>query len=141
MKKTITVILSMFILFSFLTVATADSPYSSESVTSYRYIGLYNASTNLSITGNTARCNGSAFAKSPNYSLKVTLSLQKSMNGSWSTIVSWKGTGTGYVGVVLSETSSGLSSGTYRCKMYVRVYDSNGIFVESSTVFSQTCSI
>ena len=87
MKKTITFILSMFILLSFLTVATADSPYSSESVTSYRYIGLYNASTNLSITGNTARCNGSAFAKSPNYSLKVTLSLQKSMNGSWSTIV------------------------------------------------------
>lgn len=141
MKKMFVVMLSIMLLFTSISISSADSNTSTdEAVPVYRFIGLYLANTKLSISNGIANCTCVARAKTSDYSLSVTLTLQKKSGANWNNIISWSGTGNGFTGVVLNKTKSGLSSGTYRCKAYVRVYDSNGIFVESTNVYSQSCS-
>lgn len=141
MKKCFAIVLTILLLISSIGVTSADGIYTEESIFLDRYIGLYRAYATLSIASGTASCTGVAKAKTSNYSLSLILSLQKKSGTSWNTIISWSGTGSGISGIVLNKTKSGLSSGTYRCKAYVRMYDSNGVFVESTTVYSQTCTI
>lgn len=141
MKKCFAIVLTILLLISSIGVTSADVTDTEENIILDRYIGLFKAYTTLSIASGTANCSGVGKAKTSNYTLSLTLSLQKKSGTSWNTIISWSGTGSGINGIVLNKTKSGLSSGTYRCKAYVRVYDSNGVFVESTTVYSQTCTI
>lgn len=141
MKKCFAIVLTILLLISSIGVTSADVTDTEENIILDRYIGLFKAYTTLSIASGTASCTGVAKAKSSNYSLSLTLSLQKKSGISWNNVTSWIGTGSGISGVVLNRTKSGLTSGTYRCVVYVQVYDSNGAFVESTTVYSQSCSI
>ena len=43
--------------------------------------------------------------------------------------------------VKLDENKSGLSTGTYRVRLYIAVYDSNGTFVESANAYSKLKTI
>ncbi len=143
MKKAIVILLALLLIippFS-LSVAEENQFENWNGLIEERFIALSQASASLSISNNTAKCKAIAYANSSEYHLYVTLSLQKMSGNTWNSIASWNGTGSGVTGVILSKTKSGLSSGTYRCKAYVRVYDSNGAFVESTTVYSQTCTI
>lgn len=141
MKKCFVIVLSMLLLFSSVGATSADSINTEESIILDRFIGLYKANATLSINNGTANCTGVARAKTSSFSLVATLSLQKRSGVSWSTIASWSGSGSGITGVILNKTKSGLPSGTYRCKLYVNVYGSNGTYIESTTVYSQSCSI
>lgn len=143
MKKAVILFLSLLLIFSSISVSVAEerSYESSESLIEERFIGLSQVSASLIITNNTAKCKATAFANSSEYKLYVTLSLQKKSGNTWNNIANWSKSGSGVTGVVLSKTKSGLTSGTYRCKTYVRVYDSNGNYVESTTEFSQSFSI
>ena len=141
MKKCFAIVLTILLLISSIGVTSADGIDSEENIILDRYIGLFKTYATLSMSSGTASCTGVAKAKTSNYSLSLTLSLQKKSGTSWNTIISWSGTGSGISGIILNKTKSGLSSGTYRCKAYVRVYDSNGLFVESTTVYSQILSI
>ncbi len=143
MKKAIVILLALLLIippFS-LSVAEENQFENWNGLMEERFIALSQASASLSISNNTAKCKAFAYANSSEYHLYVTLSLQKMNGNTWSTIASWIGSGSGITGVVLNKSRSGLSSGTYRCKAYVRVYDSHGAFVESTTVYSQTCTI
>lgn len=106
-----------------------------------KFIGLSQATVAISASGNTAKCQGVARAKSNEYSLQVTMTLQRKSVLIWKSVTSWNGTGIGYIGVTLSESKSGLSVGTYRTKLYVQVYDSDGNYVESTTVYSKSIKI
>lgn len=131
----------LFVLSSFSFSVAEGTEGKSSLMVEERYIGLSRATTNLSLSNNTANCKAVAYAKTSGYTLYVTLSLQKKSGTSWNYVTSWIGVGSGFSGVVLNKTKSGLTSGTYRCKAYVRVYDSNGSYVESTTVYSQSITI
>lgn len=141
MKKCFAIVLTILLLLASVSTTSADGIDVEENIILDRYIWLFKAYATLSITNGTANCTGVAKAKSSNYSLSLTLSLQKKSGTSWNYVASWIGTGSGINGVVLNRTKSGLTSGTYRCVAYVQVYDSNGAYVESTTVYSQTCTI
>lgn len=143
MKKAIILLISLLMVLSSISFSVAEEHRyeSPEELTAERFIGLSRASASMSISNNTAKCKATAYASSSEYYLYVTLSLQKKSGNSWKTIASWNGSGSGITGVILSKTKSGLVSGTYRCKAYVRVYDSNGSYVESTTVYSQSITI
>lgn len=143
MKKITILLLSFLLVFSSVSFSDAEESQheSSGTLIEERFIGLSRASASLNISSNTAKCKATAYANSSEYYLYVTLSLQKKNGNTWNTIASWNGSGSGITGVVLSKTKSGLVSGTYRCKAYVRVYDSNGSYVESTTVYSQSITI
>lgn len=143
MKRIIILVLSTVLIFTSISITAADEINSTtkETIMDNRFIGLYRATSSIGITNNTANCKATAFAKTTDYSLYVILSLQKKSGANWNNIISWSDTGSGLTGVVLSKTKSSLSSGTYRCKVYVRVYNSNGTFIESTTVYSQPRSI
>lgn len=143
MKKVIILLLSLLMVLSSISFSVAEEHRyeSPEELTAERFIGLSRASASMSISNNTAKCKATAYANSSEYYLYVALSLQKKSGNTWSTIANWNGSGSGITGVILSKTKSGLVSGTYRCKAYVRVYDSNGSYVESTTVYSQSITI
>lgn len=143
MKKAFATILSLILVFSILSFSVAENHTVDTHVSAIeeRYIGLRRVTSQLAISNNTANCKATAYAINSSYSLYVTMSLQKQTGANWNTVISWSGSGSGFAGVVLNKTKSGLSSGTYRCKAYVRVYDSNGTFVESTTIYSQTITI
>lgn len=143
MKKVTILLLSFMFIFSSVSFSVAEESQReiSGNLIEERFIGLSRASTSLNISTNTAKCKATAYASSSEYYLYVTLSLQKKNGNTWNTIASWNGSGSGITGVILSKTKSGLVSGTYRCKAYVRVYDSDSAFIESTIIYSQLYTV
>ena len=142
MKKLVICVLIVLLILPPLRFASADCNESQiDDPILERFIGLLQATAAISASGNTAKCQGVARAKSNEYSLQVTMTLQRKSFIVWKSVTSWNGTGIGYVGVTLSESESGVSAGTYRTKLYVEVYDSGGNYVESTTVYSKSIKI
>lgn len=136
MKKTIALILSIVFVLSSLSTAFAeevtvpeDEPIIEE------YIDLSRITTTLNISGNIASCYGLARTIINTDSIHMWMYLQKQTSTGWTTVYSWYEQDTRIV--VLDESRSGLSSGTYRLRLYVKVYDANGSFVESANAYSK----
>lgn len=74
---------------------------------------------------------GSAFAT---MNIKVTVILQKMVNYNWQDQATWSGEG------AFSASAGGeryiSATGTYRTKMYAEIYNEDGTFGESVTIFS-----
>lgn len=138
MKKVVSLLLVVMILVfsvpAFAADANALAPQ--DPVIEPNYVGLMSVTSGLSITNGTATCKGSAKAKYTNYSLNLTMQLQKKNGSTWSPVSQWTGTGTGVLGVSLNKTKSGLTSGSYRVKVTVKVYNGSGSLVESPTIYS-----
>ena len=107
MKKCFAIVLTILLLISSIGVTSADGIDSEENIILDRYIGLFKTYATLSISSGTASCTGVAKAKTSNYSLSLTLSLQKKSGTSWNTIISWSGTGSGISGIILNKTKFG----------------------------------
>jgi len=143
MKKILTVFL-VIMLFCCLTIpayavepaAVVDPPTAEPC---FQVLTVVSSGIDIS-AAKTAICTGIARGSSNSYTLKVTMNLQQKIDGSWTSIAFWKTTGTGPSGVSFSKIKQGLSSGIYRTRVYVGVYDSSGNFVESTTVYSQNMS-
>ncbi len=140
MKKLISIVVITILLFSIIVPTYAeeleppvDDPIFEE------FQGMRTVTASLEISGSIATCHSKLTGKS-SYSYFLTMSLQRQNGSSWSTVISWTGSGTGINGIDIIKTKSGLSSGTYRCKVYVSVYDSNDQFIESTTVYSRSSS-
>lgn len=97
------------------------------------YIGVSGRSCNLTISSKNAACTGNATLKS-GYSSKLTLTLQKKSNGTWSTVQTWSSSGSRI------NRSCKVSSGTYRAVFTAKIYNSSGKYVETVTVTSVTAS-
>lgn len=138
MKKVVSLLL-VLIIFSFaMPVFAVDANASApqDPIIEPNYVGLQSVTSGLSITNGTATCKGSAKAKYTNYSLNLTMQLQKKNGTTWSNVSQWTGSGTGVLGVSLNKTRSGLTSGSYRVKVTVKVYNGSGSLVESPTIYS-----
>ncbi len=140
MKKQISILIIAILLFSIIVPAYAEElepPIDNPVIEEFQ--GMRSVTASLEISGSTATCHSKLTGKS-SYSYCLTMSLQKQNGSSWSTVVSWSETGAGINGINLTKVKSGLSSGIYRCKVSVSVYDSNNQQVESTTAYSTSLS-
>jgi len=115
----------------------ANLPISVQPETIPFYTGTISISASLSIsTSGKASCYSSIYLYS-GYTANLTMHLQrKATNGTWITIESWYGSGSGITGVVLTESYWGLSAGnTYRVFASANVYK-NSALIESVSVSS-----
>lgn len=136
MKKTIALILSIvFVLSSLPTTFAEDVTVPADEPIIEEYIDLAVVSAALQINGNTALCYGSARTIVNTDSIHMWMYLQKQTSAGWTTVYSWHEQDVRLA--VLDESRNGLSSGTYRVRVYVRVYDANGSFVESANAYSK----
>lgn len=69
--------------------------------------------------------------------IEVTATLQKLNGSSWSYVDDWSTSGTG--AAYISESCT-VSRGTYRVKTVGKVYDKNGKYIETVTVYSTSKS-
>ena len=95
---------------------------------------------NLSISGTTATCTSRATGDDVK-SITATQTLQKKSGSSWVAVTgaSWTKT-TSISSLYMSNSKSGLSSGTYRLKSVFTLTSSNGK-TETITVYSQESTI
>ncbi len=136
MKRIAVFILSFVLALSSLATAYAeDVTHPADEPIIEEYVDLLSVSTSLRVNGNTAFCYGSACSRVNTDSIHMWMYLQKQTSTGWTTVYSWYKQDTRIA--VLDESRSGLSSGTYRVRVYVRVYDANGSFVESANAYSK----
>lgn len=136
MKRIAVLILSFVLALSSLATAYAeDVSHPADEPVIEEYVDLISVSASLRVNGNTAFCYGSACSRVNTDSIHMWMYLQKQTSAGWTTVYSWYEQDTRLA--VLDESKSGLSSGTYRLRLYVKVYDTNGYFVESANVYSK----
>ena len=135
MKKIIALILSIVFVVSSLSTTFAEEVTVPEEPITEEYIDLSRITATLNISGNTASCYGSARTIINTDSIHMWMYLQKQTSTGWTTVYSWYKQDVHLA--VLDESRSGLSSGTYRLRLYVKVYDANGYFVESANAYSK----
>ena len=95
----------------------------------------------LTVTGTTAKCKSNAL--DPNYQatkILVSQSLQKkNSSGNWTIVYAWSNTINSYQGTV-TNSKSGLASGTYRLKSTFYTYVGNTC-TATNTVYSSSKTI
>lgn len=98
------------------------------------YVNAVSASSELTITGTTAKCVSRATGISSVTSIVINQTLQKkTSSGTWQTVTHWNETDTGYVASTTNYKYS-LSSGTYRLKTQFTFLTSTGF--ENVTAYS-----
>ena len=136
MKKAIVLFLALIFTLSSLTATYADDVTEpADDPIIEEYIDIYRITTSLGISGNTASCYGSAQSRVDTDSIHMWMYLQKQTSTGWTMVTSWYKQNTRLVS--LDNTKSGLSAGTYRVRLYIEVYDSNGNFVEYANAYSK----
>ena len=137
MKKPISICLAVLIL-TLLTVpayAVEVGNYTTESVMSPQFTYIWQMSAGLGINSSgKAHCAGSVDVASMTYSAKLTVTLERNKNGSWSTVQSWTGTGVG-PGLIVEEDYY-VVQGTYRVKTTAQAYNSEGTLLETQSIYS-----
>ncbi len=135
MKRVFILLLAlMLFLASFITSYAEESDMATNYL-NIRYVDLTRLSASLNISGTTASCSGTAKTLISTDTIKMSMYLQKQTSTGWSNVSSWYKQGVRLV--TLKKDKSGLTAGTYRVRLYVLVYDSNGSFIESANVYSQ----
>ena len=136
MKRIIVLMLALVLaLTSFAMSHAEESNVALKELHGIKYVDLTILSAALEISGNTASCSGTAKTMVSTDTIKMTMYLQKQVSTGWSTAASWSKQGKKLV--TLDKSKSGLSAGTYRVRLYIAVYDSNGTFVESANAYSK----
>ncbi len=114
----------------------AESISTESGIISPRFTAILSISAGLSINSSgKAACAGSVTPSSNTYTADMTVSLEKSTSNGWSTIKSWTGSGTGYVGVVI-DAYYYVTSGTYRVCTTAKIYNSSGTLLETESFYS-----
>jgi len=137
MKKPISICLAILIL-TLLTVpayAVDAGNYTTKSVMSPQFTYIWQMSAGLGINSSgKALCAGSVDVASMTYSAELTVTLERNINDSWSTVKSWTGTGVG-PGLIV-EKEYYVVQGTYRVKTTAKVYSSEGTLLETQSIYS-----
>lgn len=138
MKKRITsgILILVLVLTSVASAVSATAP-SSEAIQP-RWTRIYSLKAFLDISSSgRADCSSKVMLKNSSDSAELTMSLQRSSNGtSWTTVKTWTDSGQGSISVDGSWYV--LSGYYYRVKAAVKVYNSSGTLVESATAYSAT---
>ena len=138
MKKRITsgILILVLVLTSVASAASANSPTTEAIQPRWTRIFSLTASLDISSSGR-ADCSSNAMLRISGDSADLTMSLQRSSNGtSWTTVKTWTESGRGSIS--MDESWYVLSGYFYRVKATVEVYNSSGTLVESATAYSAT---
>lgn len=135
MKKSVILLLVVFVLSALTTAYADDVTMPVDEPIIEEYIDLSSTTASLQINGNTASCYGYARSRVSTDSIHMWMYLQKQTTTGWTTVSSWYKQNVRLVS--LDKTKSGLSAGTYRVRVYIEVYDFNGIFVEYANAYSK----
>jgi hypothetical protein len=84
-----------------------------------------------------ANCSGVVNLYNNNYSVVLTVQLQKYNSGSWSTIKIWTSSGKGIAGTIIDQYYY-VAGGTYRVCSTAQVYNTSGYLIERESVYSAT---
>ncbi|WP_028509276.1 hypothetical protein [Ruminococcus sp. NK3A76] len=140
MKKIISAILSLVLVFNCGSAAFAEGEYDTheDEITTEEYIYTRQISNYLSISNNTASCLSTVMGY-PDVTTKIRIEqiLQKKNGSSWSNKVYFINTYNTYI-AIYSTQKSDLQSGTYRLKTIAKVY--SGDDYETITKYSNTCT-
>lgn len=102
----------------------------------YTYISTLIPGLSIDSSGK-ATCSGMASAYNSSHTTRLTVELQKSNAGGWSTIKSWSASSTGtYVADVHEDYY--VVRGTYRVCATAKVYNASGTLLESQSLYSDT---
>lgn len=138
MKKiaSVAVILIMLVSLTIPAYAVDLSTTSSSGIISPQFtsIGQMSAGLNIDSSGK-AQCSGTVTPSNNTYKSYLTVSLQQSTSGGWTTIKSWSGSGTGVAGVSLCNYWY-VVNGTYRVCSTASIYSSTGTFLETESIYS-----
>lgn len=138
MKKLVSVILlALVVAFSSLPAYAAEAKADAQSGTVHpTFVNIMSLSAGLSInSAGKATCTGSVDLYDNSYTVKMTVTLQKSTGKGWSGIQSWNVNGKGNAGAQLSD-SYYVTSGKYRVCTTARVYNTSGKLVETESAYS-----
>lgn len=134
MKKRITsgILVLVLVLTSAIVAASAYAP--STEVIQPRWARIYSLTASLDISASgRADCSSSVRVRDSSDSADLTMSLQRSSNGtSWTTVKAWTDSGRGSVS--MDESWYVLSGYSYRVKATAEVYNSSGTLVESASL-------
>lgn len=113
-------------------VSAYDTEEHIEKSVDLQYVGIQDMSCFLNTLNGNAQCRGNVFLKS-GHTASLVLTLQKSpvKTISWSTIKTWKGTGSS-----LSKNYAISSGYKYRVILNEKVYNSKNVLVDNATVYS-----
>ncbi len=99
----------------------------------FTYIWSISAGLDISSAGR-ACCSGSVDASSDSYTAELTVSLQKYAGSGWTTIKSWKGSGSGQ-GLIV-ENYYYVNNGRYRVCSTAKIYNTAGNLLETQSFYS-----
>ncbi len=134
-KKTVGVILAVVIILSAGTTTLAAEADKADAY-GVRYTAIQSLTAGLTINGaGLATCGGSVTLSNNTCTVYLTVALEKSEFGGWSTVTYWMSSGQGYTGTLICQPHY-VSSGVYRVRSTATVFDSGGGFVEQATVYS-----
>ncbi len=102
----------------------------------FTYISWLSSGLSINSWGK-ATCLGSASAYDSSHTTNLTVKLQKSNAGGWSTTKSWSASSTG-TSLAKVEENYYVAHGTYRVCATAKVYNSSGTLLESKSVYSNT---
>jgi hypothetical protein len=135
MKRTLVLLLVVLTLLSTGTAAVAADAEKSGDY-GIMYIGIQSISAYLNINGSgLATCGGDVTLSNNTYRVYLTVALEQSTGGGWSTVTYWMSSGSGYLGTSILEYYY-VSYGTYRVRSTATVFDSQGSFIEQASVYS-----
>ena len=139
MKKTVSMLVLSILLVSCLTpcvFAVYEQPFIEQEEIEPRYeiISVITASLNISDSGR-ADCY-SAVKVPTGYKVELLAELQQNNGGRWETIRDWEASGSNRVSV--SGPWYVMPGYSYRLKVTVTAYDSNGNFIEAPVEYSAT---
>ncbi|AGL02510.1 hypothetical protein [Desulfoscipio gibsoniae] len=102
----------------------------------FTYISVSTPDLSIDSLG-TATCAGLASAYDSSHTTKLTVQLQKSNAGGWSTIKSWSASSTG-ASLAKIEEDYYVVRGSYRVCATAKVYNASGTLLESQSLYSDT---
>ena len=137
MKRLFAIMLSAIIMLSgSINVMAADTDSPSNEIIVVRYSNTEYVSSRLSIKSKKATCTSNVIGINGTATMiKCNQTLQKKSGNSWTNVATWSKTVQGS-SLIMTNTKSSLSSGTYRLKTEACVYA--GVFPEIVVSYSTT---
>lgn len=136
MKKVITLLLSIVLVFGVMSPAALAATGDSTVQPLYCRIGTYIIEFDINSSGKST-CYCSVTSDTSTDSVELTMELQRLKDGDWNTIKTWTGSGTWLA--TLDKTWYVTSGYEYQLKITAEVYDSSGSLRETQVEYS--CSV
>lgn len=133
MKKLLSLLLSLALVFSVLAPATFAADAEDTPQPFYVRIATFNIDFDIASDGKST-CYSKVTSAYLTDTVDVTMELQRVNNGDWETVKTWTGSGTRQVS--LDKIWYVLSGYTYQLCITAEVYDANGNLKETETEYS-----